>query len=385
MLSLSSQPLKWFLVICQVVWLTGCVNLTYYAQAVGGHMDLLHRSKPISAIIADPDVDHQLRNSLARVVILRDFASRELKLPDNKSYTSYADLQRPYAVWNVFASPELSVELKKWCFIKAGCVGYRGFFSQAKAERYAEKLKDEGYDTYVGGIRAYSTLGWFNDPILNTFIGSPEMDLARLIFHELAHQVVYVPGDTVFNESFATAVEHEGVARWFKRNGSVSEQIAFNVRHEMETVFTELVLGYRKRLQVVFSSDISDVEKRAAKAQIFDDLHEEYLQIKATQPEFSRYEAWFKQQPNNARLATVAIYTQLLPAFQALLEQQNGDMDQFFNVVKEISKLSKDERAFVLQTAVEAEAGAAYCRTLALNLLIESIEYPCFHGEMIAN
>lgn len=358
MLSLSPQPLKWLLVICQVVWLTGCVNLTYYAQAVGGHMDLLRRSKPINVIIADPDVDRQLRSSLARVVILRDFASRELKLPDNKSYTSYADLQRPYAVWNVFASPELSVKLKKWCFIKVGCVGYRGFFSQAKAERYAEKLKEEGYDTYVGGIRAYSTLGWFNDPILNTFIGSPEMDLARLIFHELAHQVVYVPGDTVFNESFATAVEHEGVARWFERNGSVSEQIAFNVKHEMETVFTELVLDYRKRLQVVFSSDISDVGKRAAKAQIFDDLREEYRQIKATQPEFSRYEAWFKQQPNNARLATVAIYTQLLPAFQALLGQQNGDMDQFFNVVKEISKLSKNERALVLQAAVEAGVGA---------------------------
>ncbi len=357
MLSLSAQPLKWLLVICQVVWFTGCVNLTYYAQAVGGHMDLLHRSKPISTIIADPDVDHQLRNSLARVVILRDFASRELKLPDNKSYTSYADLQRPYAVWNVFASPELSVELKKWCFIKAGCVGYRGFFSQAKAESYAEKLKDEGYDTYVGGIRAYSTLGWFNDPILNTFIGSPETDLARLIFHELAHQVVYVPGDTVFNESFATAVEHEGVTRWFKSNGSVSEQIEFNARHEMETVFTELVLDYRKRLQVVFSLDISDVEKRIAKAQIFDDLREVYLQIKAIQPEFNRYETWFKQQPNNARLATVAIYTQLLPAFQVLLEQQNGDMNQFFNVVKDISKLSKEERSFVLQAVAQARVG----------------------------
>ena len=369
MLSLSSPSLKWLLVICQVVWLTGCVNLTYYAQAVGGHMDLLHRSKPISTIIADPDVDLQLRDRLSRVLILRDFASRELKLPDNKSYTSYADLQRPYAVWNVFASPELSVELKKWCFIKAGCVGYRGFFSQAKAERYAEKLKDEGYDTYVGGIRAYSTLGWFNDPILNTFIGSPEMNLARLIFHELAHQVVYVPGDTVFNESFATAVEHEGVARWFERNGSISDKIAFNVRHETETVFTELVLDYRKRLQVVFGSDISDIEKRAAKAQIFDDLHEEYRQIKVTQPEFSRYEAWFEQQPNNARLATVAIYTQLLPAFQALLEQQNGDMDQFFNVVKEISKLSKDERAFVLQAVVEAEADAGALSNASSDLI----------------
>ncbi len=349
------QP-KWVIIFCQVVWLTGCANLTYYAQAVGGHIDLLHRSKPISKMIADPDVDYQLRNTLARVVILRDFASSELKLPDNKSYTNYADLQRPYAVWNVFASPELSVELKKWCFIKVGCVGYRGFFSQDKAERYAKKLKEEGYDTYVGGIRAYSTLGWFNDPLLNTFIGSSEIDLVRLIFHELAHQVVYVPGDTVFNESFATAVEHEGVARWFESHGTVSEQIAFNVRHKMETMFTELVLDHRKQLQVVFSSNMNDAEKRAAKAHIFDNLYEAYQHVKATQPEFSRYEAWFNQQPNNARLGTVAIYTQLLPAFQALLEQQNGDMEQFFSVVKEISKLTQGERTSVLQAAVEASS-----------------------------
>lgn len=334
MLSLSSQPLKWLLVICQVVWLTGCVNLTYYAQAVGGHMDLLHRSKPISKIIADPDVDHQLRDRLSRVVILRDFASRELNLPDNKSYTSYADLQRLMRFGMCLLHLSF-LSSKKMVFYKSGLCWLPWFFSQAKAERYAEKLKDEGYDTYVGGIRAYSTLGWFNDPILNTFIGSPEMDLVRLIFHELAHQVVYVPGDTVFNESFATAVEHEGVARWFESNGSVSEQVTFTVRHEMETVFTELVLDHRKQLQVVFASDISDAEKRAAKAQIFDDLHEEYRQIKATQPAFSRYEAWFKQRPNNARLATVAIYTQLLPEFQALLEQQNGDMAQFFAIVKE--------------------------------------------------
>lgn len=350
-----SRTVKIAIAMGQIIWLGGCVNIPYYAQAVGGHMNLLHRSKPISVIIADPEADHKLRDVLSKVVILREFASRELKLPDNKSYTSYADIQRPFAVWNVFAAPELSIELKKWCFIKAGCVSYRGFFSQTQAEYYAEKLRNKGYDVYVGGIRAYSTLGWFNDPILNTFIGYSEMDLARLIFHELAHQVVYVPGDTVFNESFATAVEHEGVGRWFESNGSTSQRAASNTKQEMESVFTQLVLTHRERLQALFASDKSDDEKRAAKARIYEDLHAAFSQLKAVRAEFGSYDRWFRQQPNNARLATVSIYTQLLPAFQALLAQQNGDMSRFFEVVKEISKLPRNERNSVLQAAVKGE------------------------------
>tara|TARA_R110002073_G_scaffold183964_1_gene342248 strand:+ start:1617 stop:2705 length:1089 start_codon:yes stop_codon:yes gene_type:complete len=345
--------LRFAIILGQILWLGGCANLSYYAQAVDGHMDILRRTQPISSVIADPNTDQNLKRILARVVILREFASRELKLPDNQSYTSYADLKRSYAVWNVFASPELSIELKKSCFVKAGCVSYRGFFSQAEAERYAEELKKEGYDVYVGGIRAYSTLGWFNDPVLNTFIGYSEIELARLIFHELAHQVVYVPGDSVFNESFATAVEQEGIGRWFQRSGSVSEQTVFNAKQEMESIFTELVLNHRERLQELFISDISDTEKRTAKVRIFDNLREEFSQLKAVRSEFSRYDRWFKKPLNNARLATISIYTQLLPAFQALIAQQNGDIDQFFEVVKKIGALPQDERNSLLQAAVE--------------------------------
>ena len=348
-----SRILKFVIALSQLAWLGGCVNIPYYAQAVDGHIDILRRSQPISTIIADPDADQKLKRILSRVVLLREFASRELKLPDNKSYTSYADLQRPYAVWNVFASPELSLELKKWCFIKAGCVNYRGFFSQIEADNYAEELRNKGYDVFVGGIRAYSTLGWFNDPILNTFIGYSEIELAGLIFHELAHQVVYVPGDSVFNESFATVVEHEGVERWMKHNGSIAEQAAFNARQERKAVFTKLVLKHRMRLQELFSSDISDVEKRIEKLRIFNELRSEFAQLKADESEFSRYDQWFAQTLNNARLATISIYTQLLPEFQALLVQQNRDMERFFEVVSEISKLPKEDRSFVLQVAVE--------------------------------
>ncbi len=345
--------LRLVMISSQVIWLSACANLPYYAQAVDGHFNVLRRSQPISAIIAHPDTDPKLKHSLSKIVQLREFASRELKLPDNLSYTSYADLERPYVVWNVFASPELSLKLKEWCFVQVGCVNYRGFFSQAKAEHYAEVLRNEGYDVYVGGIRAYSTLGWFSDPVLNTFIGYSEMNLARLIFHELAHQVVYVPGDSVFNESFATAVEHEGVRRWFESNGTVFQQAVLNARQEREATFTNLVLKHRKRLQELFHSDISNTEKRIQKTHIFGELHEEFLRLKADKAEFSSYDPWFSQPLNNALLATVSIYTQLLPAFQAILTQQDKDMERFFNAVTEISKLPKKERNLVLQKAAE--------------------------------
>jgi len=340
--------------LIQAIILSGCINLPYYAQAIDGHVDIMRRSQPISSIIADPDTDQKLKHALSKVVLLREFASSELKLPDNQSYTSYADLQRPFVVWNVFASPELSLKLKQWCFIKAGCVNYRGFFSKTKAEAYAEKLKNEGYDVFVGGIRAYSTLGWFSDPVLNTFLGYSEIELAGLIFHELAHQVLYVPGDSVFNESFATVVEHEGIGRWIESNGSAAEWAAFSARQERKSIFTKLVLRHRKRLQALYALDISNAEKRIAKAHVFEDLRTEFAQLKTANAEFSSYDRWFAQVLNNARLATISIYTQLLPAFQSLLAQQNKDMSQFFEVVTEISKLPKEDRSFVLQMAVES-------------------------------
>lgn len=345
--------LRLSLITGQFIWLSACANLPYYAQAVDGHFAVIHRSQPISTVIANPDIDPKLKHSLTKVVRLREFASRELKLPDNLSYTSYADLERPFVVWNVFASPELSLKLKEWCFVQVGCVNYRGFFSQEKAERYAEELRQEGYDVHVGGIRAYSTLGWFSDPVLNTFIGYSEMDLARLIFHELAHQVVYVSGDTAFNESFATAVEQEGVRRWFESNGTTWEQAVLSARQEREAIFTGLIFKHRKRLQELFHSDVSDAEKRAGKARIFDELREEFLNLKTGKSEFGSYDRWFAQPLNNALLATVSIYTQLLPAFQGILKQHDQNMARFFDAVTKISKLPKHERNLVLQKAAE--------------------------------
>ena len=174
----------------------------------------MSRARPVSELLADPDIDSGLRTRLQQAQQIRSFASRELGLPENDSYTRYADLGRPYVVWNVFAAPPLSLRLRKWCFPVAGCVSYRGFFDQAAAERFAQRMRDEGYEAFVGGVPAYSTLGWFADPLLNTFVGQHEVEVARLVFHELAHQRVYLGGDSTFNESFATAVERIGVGRW---------------------------------------------------------------------------------------------------------------------------------------------------------------------------
>ncbi len=346
-----SNIVKLTLLISQLWGLTACTNLPYYAQAISGHFNVVHRSQPIQRLIANSEVDPQLKQSLTKVMQLREFASRELKLPDNLSYTSYADLQRPYVVWNVFASPKLSLQLKEWCFVQVGCVNYRGFFSQVQAERYAEELRNEGYDVHVGGIRAYSTLGWFSDPVLNTFIGYSETNLARLIFHELAHQVVYVPNDSVFNESFATAVEHEGVRRWFEHHGTASQQTALTSRQDREAIFVELVFRHRERLRAVFGSNASNDEKLAHKARIFEEMRAEFMHLRAQRAGFGAYDQWFDQPLNNALLATVSIYTQWVPAFQAILEHNGQDMMRFFADVIQLSKLSKEERHVALEKA----------------------------------
>ena len=347
------------LIVILVALLGGCANLAFYAQAVNGHVDLMRRAQPIHAIIADPNADADLKRTLSTVARVRAFASTALGLPDNRSYTQYADLERPYAVWNVVATPELSTRLKEWCFVQAGCVNYRGFFSQARAEDYARQLAAEGYDVHVSGVPAYSTLGWFNDPVLNTFIHHSELELARLIFHELAHQVVFVPGDTVFNESFATLVEQEGVRRWLAHNNAAAEYARYQARHAHQAAFNTLILHHRRRLDALFDTDMDDARKRAGKARIFDDLHAQFELLKTGRAGFNRFDAWFAQPLNNARLARVSIYTQLLPAFQALLAQQDGDMNRFFDAVKKIGQLSKTERLHALQRIAEQDGREA--------------------------
>ena len=329
--------------------LIGCASPGYYLHAISGQVELLHKRRPVEEVLNDPATAPEIRQQLELVQRLRDFASRELGLPDNRSYRTYADLERPFVVWNVIVTPELSLEPKQWCFVFAGCVSYRGYFAHDKAEKFAAGLKQEGHDVYVGGVPAYSTLGWFNDPLLNTFIHRTEADLAGLLFHELAHQVLYVTGDSAFNESFATVVELEGVKRWFQQSGNAKEAEAYRQKIQRREEFTTLVLKHRARLTDIYASNSSDAEKRSAKARMFGELRSEYASLKAIWGGYADYDKWFAQGLNNAHLAAIGMYSQYVAAFQKLLARQGDDLAAFYRSVEEMVNLSKAERDTALR------------------------------------
>ena len=267
-----------------------------------------------------------------------------MALPDNGSYRKYADLERPFVVWNVFAAGELSVAPKEWCFPFAGCVGYRGYFSQVRAEQFGEELQREGLDVFVTGIPAYSTLGWFDDPVLNTVMRYPDAQLAQLIFHELAHQVVYVPGDTMFNESFAVAVEMEGVDRWLARDGDAGKRADFELYEKRKGAFIDLVMRYRSNLRTLYASAAPDAEKRQKKTETFAAMKAEYLTLKSSWGGYAGYDRFFARELNNAHLVPVATYSELVPGFRRVLAENGGDFKRFYAAVKEIAKLPKEQR-----------------------------------------
>lgn len=355
--------LRLFAVALLLATLSGCASPLYYAQAVQGEIEILAKRRPIGEVLADPVTPPEIKHRLELVRRLREFAGRELRLPADRSFHSYADLQRPYALWNVFATPELSLEPKRWCFVVAGCVSYRGYFKRAAAERFAADLKQEGDDVYVGGVPAYSTLGWFSDPVLNTFIDRPEADLAGLLFHELAHQKLYVSGDTAFNESFATAVQLEGVSRWFRQSGDMAKADAYLEKIKRRDEFIRLVLRHRAHLAQVYASDASDTDKRAAKAREFETLHDDYILLKEKWNGYAGFDGWFAGGPNNARLAAINLYSRYLAAFQELLRQQHGDFAAFYRAVQKIARLPQAERDAMLNTLERRTAQADAGRT----------------------
>lgn len=327
-----------------LVSLSSCTSIGYYAQAVSGHIDVIWHAVPIEQRLHEADTPAPLKDKLARVLVIRDFASRELGLPDNDSYRRYTDLGRPYVLWNVFAAPEFSVSPVQSCFPFAGCVSYRGFYSEDGARDYADALVREGDDVYVGGVTAYSTLGWFSDPVLSTFINYPEPEVARIVFHELAHQEVYIKGDTVFNESFAVAVEEEGLRRWLDREGTDAQRAAYSDSRKRQAEFAALVLKYRARLADFYAKPLATDEKREGKRRVFEEMNGEYAALKASWGGFAGFDRLIARGLNNAFLVSIASYTELLPAFRALLAQNNGDLPAFYRAVKDLTKLEKPER-----------------------------------------
>ncbi len=349
--------------------LAGCGSLGYYWQSVSGHLQMMKAARPVDDWLADAQTPEQLRQRLHLSQRIRSFAVDELKLPDNASYRRYADLKRTAVVWNVVAAPELSLTLKTWCFPVAGCVGYRGYFDEADARAEARQLDAQMLETSVYGVPAYSTLGLMNwaggDPLLNTFIRYPEGELARLIFHELAHQVVYAQGDTVFNESFATAVERLGGQRWLaaeSARGNTSAPEDYAAFDQRRRQFHALVLSTRRELAAVYKANSPVArEERAqeaiksgtaisAKAQTMQGFRDRYAKLKTEWGGYAAYDPWVAR-ANNAAFAALAAYDELVPGFEALFEREGRSWPRFYDAVKRLASLSKNERHLALRSS----------------------------------
>jgi predicted aminopeptidase len=302
----------------------GCESVAYYGQAIGGHLKLMAAARPVDAWIDDPSTPPELKQRLEVAQRIRQYASRELHLPENGSYHSYADLKRRYAVYNVFAAPKFSVDPKPECFPFTGCVAYRGFYSEDAARQHAAKLREQGYDVYVGGVLAYSTLGWFDDPLLSTFIRYPDSQVARLVFHELAHQVVYAKNDTTFNESFAVVVEEEGVRRWLEAENRRVELAAFHEAQARKRDLAARIKETRERLKLVYDSSLTEEQKLEQKRAEFD-------RLRASFPQFVPAE------PNNAFLVSIALYNELVPALERVLAASAG-LDDFYRRARSLAQ-----------------------------------------------
>jgi predicted aminopeptidase len=326
--------------------LSSC-SLPFYLQAAGGQLELLRKRVPIDEILADPSRPGDLKQRLSDVLEIRTFAAEELQLPDNGSYRTYADLGRPYVVWNVVAADEFSTEPRRWCFPFAGCVSYRGFFDRAKAESFADRLRADGLDVYAGGSTAYSTLGYFADPVLNTMLADSTVEFAALLFHELAHQKVYVKSDSELSEAFASTIEEFGTRRWLEQRGDADGLAAYESRLRERGAFAELVAAQQQRLTQIYAGEASVADKRAAKMQAFEQLRREYAAAKDSGRLSSAYDAWFSQPLNNATLAAVATYRQWLPALHWRL--QTVGLTAFYEEVETLAALDVEPRSARLE------------------------------------
>ena len=332
---------------------SGCGTIGYYAQSVGGHLAIVRAAKPVSEWLADDQASAALKQRLALSQRIRSYAISELKQPDNASYRRYADLKRSAAVWNVVAAPELSLTLTTWCFPVVGCVGYRGYYDPLEAKAFADGLRTQGLEVNVYGVPAYSTLGLLPgdalaDPLLNTFIDFPEGELARLIFHELAHQVAFAKGDTVFNESFATAVERIGGARWLNEQASPQAREEYERFEARRQEFRALTALYRERFDALYNSAASDADKRAAKLAALAQLRSDYEMLKRDRwGGFSGYDGWFAH-ANNASFGVLAAYNELVPNFERLFEREGRDFPRFYVEVRRLAALPRADRRTAL-------------------------------------
>ncbi|MBB5234982.1 aminopeptidase [Deinococcus budaensis] len=329
--------------------LVGCGEVGYLTQAAAGQLDLLVRARPVAEVLADPATPPETRRQLALVQQVRAFAVGELGLPDRGAYRTYVDVGRPSVVWNVFRAPEFGLDLLTSCFPVAGCVGYRGYFREADARAYAQTRRAAGEDVRVGGVTAYSTLGYLRDPVLSTMLASPDPTLIRTVIHELAHPAVYVPGDTVYNESFATAVEEEGWRRWMSAHGTPELEAADRTIRARARAFEALLLAARAELQALYAQPLAPQERRTRKAAALAGLQDRYAALKASWGGYGGYDAWFAAGVNNAALASAAAYAALVPDFTAALGRVGADVPAFLALARACGERPPGERASCLR------------------------------------
>jgi predicted aminopeptidase len=357
-----------------VVAVSGCRTVGFYAQAFRGQYQIFAHEKAIEKLISDPQTPDRLRQRLELLESLRAFARSDLRLPVDGHYRKYVDVHRPFVVWNVEAAPEFSLEPKSWWYPLVGRLDYRGYFSKPSATNYGGYLQKKGYDVHVGGVEAYSTLGWFKDPVLNTFIFEPDADLAEIIFHELGHQRVFARGDTHFNEAFATTVGQEGARRWLQKKGDSKALEAYRLAQRRNNQFVQLIARTREKLEKLYGDErteegklkaakvrpISDSkELRKRKQEVYAQLQKDYTELKKSWGGNSDYDAWFAAAVNNAQLNSVAAYYDLVPGFERLLALNDSDLEKFYVEAERLSKMPKKERHQWLETLAQTTGTVA--------------------------
>jgi len=343
-----------FLLFVGVFFLSGCSTLGYYLDLVNGHAAIINQAEPIVDVLAQQGVRPEVKKALLQMQAARQFAVQQLLLPDNNSYRSYADIGRQYVVWNVVATDEFSVKPQQWCYWIVGCMSYRGYYNEQDAETFGATLRKKHQDVLVSGVSAYSTLGWFEDPVLNTMLYRNEAMRLNLIFHELSHQKVYAKSDSAFNEAFATAVAEEGVRRWYQQQQKPQQFKAYQHVQQYRQAFNQLLKRARDDLAILYRQPLSVEVMRQRKYQRFEQLKREYKELKTEWQGDQRYDSWMQQDLNNAHLAIVATYHDAVPGFRALLKKHHGDLSAFYQAVNAMVELTPEQRHLQLHQLASA-------------------------------
>lgn len=370
--SQSDRWLRGLLLAAAVLVSGGCSTVSYYAQAVGGQLGVMVASRPLDDVLADPRTAEPVRQRLRLLPELRRFATDELHLSASDSYRTYADLGREAMVWSVVATPADSLEPRQWCYPIVGCASYRGYFSHAAATAYAAELAEQGWDVAVEPVPAYSTLGWFSDPMPSTVVNWPVAHIAGLMFHELAHETLYLPGDSAFNEAYASVVEREGVRRWLRQHGTPQSRLAKRQADQRRREFLGLIDAARNSLQRLYASDRDASQMQARKAEILGRLRAAYVAQKDAWGGYRGYDRWFERPLNNARIASVSTYNALSPVFESLLRQVDADMRRFHAECRALAVLPDVQRERRIQDLLRAATSRSKPLTTLVDVLSDT-------------